>query len=217
MGGWAAVRLRKVGRDRADVVGPHHFVVFVLDDMAVPDVLAGQVEQCLHASDLAGVGDDSVLESRLGGVRGSRVTRIHRLAIDDLELHLVNVNGVRIRGEIVDFPDLDRVQRRVLGDRVVPAQRNPGAVRGHRAQQRAAIGVTPGTTCEDSSLSDTRRVVDAGPREGNAGRDNALGGTLVSVEESGTTTSFMTCPVVAGFGEGLGSPWNGSSGPSFTT
>jgi hypothetical protein len=36
--------VRLAGLDRPDAVRPHHLVVFVLDDVAVPDELAGRVE-----------------------------------------------------------------------------------------------------------------------------------------------------------------------------
>src|SRR5512132_4086421 len=47
----------------ADGVGPHHLVVLMLHDMAVPDEAAGHVELGLDAGDLARVDDDHVLEA----------------------------------------------------------------------------------------------------------------------------------------------------------
>src|SRR4029450_457289 len=78
LGGRSPVALAWWGNDLVmwcglpDAVGPHHLVVFVLDDVAVPDEQAGAVEGCLHAGDLAGVGDDGVLAACLPGLRTSR-------------------------------------------------------------------------------------------------------------------------------------------------
>jgi hypothetical protein len=46
--------------DRTNEVWPHHLVVFVLDDVAVPDEEPGAIEFRLNACDLARIGDDSV-------------------------------------------------------------------------------------------------------------------------------------------------------------
>ena len=115
-----------------DEVRPHHLVVLVLDDVAMPDVEARQVEQGLDPGDLARVGDDGVLEARLPAFRRSGST-VNRLAVDHLELHLVDVDGVRVLGEIVYLPDLDRTERRVLGDQIVPTQRDRFACAVERA------------------------------------------------------------------------------------
>jgi len=48
----------------------HHLVVFMLEDMAVPEVAADHVEGRNDSRDLAGVGDDRVLLSGLPGIRG---------------------------------------------------------------------------------------------------------------------------------------------------
>jgi hypothetical protein len=47
--------------DRSDAVRAHHFVIFVFDDVAVPDELAGRVELAAHAGHLSGVGDHGIL------------------------------------------------------------------------------------------------------------------------------------------------------------
>src|SRR3990167_54790 len=52
----------------ADAQWPHHLVVLVLDDVAVPDELAGRVELYAQTRDLAGVGDDRILEAGLPGL-----------------------------------------------------------------------------------------------------------------------------------------------------
>lgn len=61
------------GLGRSDTERPHHLVVLVLDDVAVPDVLAGGLEGGAHLGDLLRVGDHGVLAPRLaregGGAR----------------------------------------------------------------------------------------------------------------------------------------------------
>src|SRR6266508_360290 len=174
-------------RLRPDPVGAHHLVVLVLDDVAVPHVQAGEVELGLDPGDLLRVGDDGVLVAGLPALRrsGRSLGRLERLAVDDLELHLVDVDGVGVFGEVVELPDLGGSQRRVLGDRIVPAQ--------------------------------VDRVL-AGPSGVKVGNLSWLGGTLVSLEASGTTVNFMTWPVVAGSAASNSCPGspppNGSSGPS---
>jgi hypothetical protein len=59
--------LRQVRRNWADAVGPHHLAVLMLDDVAVPDIEARQIELRLHAGDLARVGDDRVFKPRSEG------------------------------------------------------------------------------------------------------------------------------------------------------
>src|SRR4029453_4377433 len=49
---------------RTDAVGPHHLVVLVLDDMAVPYELTRCFEPRPHPRDLPRIGDDRVLEPR---------------------------------------------------------------------------------------------------------------------------------------------------------
>ena len=41
---WCSRLLRLAGLNGSDAVGPHHLVVLVFDDVAVPHVLAGEVE-----------------------------------------------------------------------------------------------------------------------------------------------------------------------------
>ena len=66
-----------------DAVGPHHFVVLVLDDVAVPDELAGVGEPQPQPGHLARVGDHGVLPAVLPGLRRGRVaSELDRL--DDL-------------------------------------------------------------------------------------------------------------------------------------
>jgi len=52
-----------------DVVRPHHLVIFMLDDVAMPDKAAGSVEMSDHPGDFAGIGDDCIFEAGFGGQR----------------------------------------------------------------------------------------------------------------------------------------------------
>src|SRR5512135_3542036 len=54
---------------RSDAVRPHHFVVLVLDDVAVPDELAGRRERRFDAGDLARQRDDGVLAAAFPRLR----------------------------------------------------------------------------------------------------------------------------------------------------
>jgi hypothetical protein len=100
---------RLTGLYGTDAVWPHHLVVFVLYDVAVPDELARRVELRPHACDLAGIGDDGVLETvlpRLGrGYIAVKLNRFHNLtviiqdqtlAVHHFKYDLVNVHRVRI-------------------------------------------------------------------------------------------------------------------------
>src|SRR4029434_5951930 len=100
----------------------HHLIVLVFDDMAVPHVEASKIKQSLDARNLLGIGDYSVLEARLPNFRWASRTA-ERLAIHDLKLHFVHVNGVGVFREVMDLPHFDRVQGWVLADRVGPSLR----------------------------------------------------------------------------------------------
>src|SRR5215208_7864813 len=119
-----------------DAVGPHHLVVLVFEDVAVPDEQSGAVEQRLHARDLVWVGDDGVLATGLPALRWARGSVPDRLAADDLKGHLVYVDRVGVGGEVVDLPDLDGSHGRVLRERLAPAERVSAAVRVERSQVR---------------------------------------------------------------------------------
>src|SRR5262249_7812570 len=100
----------------ADADRPHHLVVLVLEDVAVPDVLARQVELRLNASHLVRIGDDGILATGLPGLRPAGIASEH------LELHLMDVDGVGVVAEVGDLPDLGGAQGRILGDRGGPAE-----------------------------------------------------------------------------------------------
>ena len=75
----------------------------MLDDVTVPDEQTGIIEQGLDSGDLARIGDDRVLKTRLPNLRRPR-NSFEWLAIDNLKLHLMDVDGVGIFREVVAFP-----------------------------------------------------------------------------------------------------------------
>src|SRR5574337_75510 len=144
----------------ADAVGPHHLIVLVLDDVAVPGELAGIREAPADAGDLAGVGDHRVLETGFPGFRWLGVRRRQPdlarpfvdedvLAIDDLEGDLVHVDRMGVAGRIVELPELGGADSGVFGHRVRP--RKPSRKSGkdfakhgfHRAFDQLSLGVVP--------------------------------------------------------------------------
>ena len=125
IGGHPLARLARLYRP--DAIRPHHFIVLVLHDVAMPDKLAGRAELCPHASHLAGIRNHRIFEPRLPGLRRCRyrirvdanlllVLENHDvLAIDHLEDHLVDVDGMRVSRDVIQFPYLRHTSRRVLG------------------------------------------------------------------------------------------------------
>src|SRR5215208_6638199 len=62
--GTLAGLLRRLARLwRTHAIRPHHLVVLVLDDVAVPDELPGHDEPCPHPRHLSRVGDHRVLDA----------------------------------------------------------------------------------------------------------------------------------------------------------
>ncbi len=130
---------------------PHHLVVFMFDDVAVPDVEPGDVKIGLDAHDLAGIRNHRVLVALFIGQRRilcpgrdevpeCEGARIQVLALHHLETNLVQVDRMRIGGGIEDLPDFGAVEERGLGHRVAPPLRQGShiadAVRRHYAQER---------------------------------------------------------------------------------
>src|SRR6266545_7663048 len=107
----------------ADAVRPHHLVVLVLDDVAVPHVEPGEVEPRLDPSDLLRIGDHRVLVAGLPALRLPQIA-VERLSVHHLEHHLVDVDRVRVLREVPELPDLGRADRRVLGDGIHPHPRD---------------------------------------------------------------------------------------------
>src|SRR6266545_3913678 len=101
----------------------------------MPDEASGTVVRRLDAGDLAGVGDDGVLASRFPGLRAASLARLDALALDDVELDLMDVDRVGVLGEVVHLPHLGGAERRVLGDWVVPLE-GDAVASGDGAEQR---------------------------------------------------------------------------------
>src|SRR3954454_5085657 len=113
------LRCRLPRLQRSDPVGPHHLVVLVLDDVAVPDELAGSAELRPNPGHLAGIGGHGLLEAGLPRFARTRTSDEpsrrfglsfgvdhQALTVDHLERRLVDVDGVGVGGEVVDLPDL---------------------------------------------------------------------------------------------------------------
>src|SRR6266702_1065533 len=134
---------------RTDTHRPHHLVVLVRDDVAVPEKKSGDVELGLHACKHARVDEDGVLGPDFSSLwrrgctaelgRSIRSDR-DRLAVDYFELHLVDMNRMGVLGEIVDLPGLRGSERRVLGDGVHKLSRcwrdDPFVAHACRAEER---------------------------------------------------------------------------------
>src|SRR5271166_2529107 len=105
----------------------------MLQDVAVPDVAAGvSLKWNDDAGDHGGVGADGVLPAGLlGGGRlgeteeveyalGLIFEGVKGAAVEDLEAHQVQVDGVRVVGEVDKLPYLDGVQDGLFSNRRVP-------------------------------------------------------------------------------------------------
>ncbi|MEY4187475.1 MAG: hypothetical protein RIT02_2509 [Planctomycetota bacterium] len=131
-GGRCRFRLRVLSDN---VQWPHHFVVFVIEDVAVPDVIAFHIEEGFDDGDIPGVADDGILASGFvwfrwqhGDGRGSGVCHgghiCHSATGDpsnDFEGDEVQVDGVSIHGEVMDFPRFTGAQFWRFGGGVHPA------------------------------------------------------------------------------------------------
>src|SRR6185369_15109095 len=111
------------------------------EDVTVPDVESGDVEMRLDPRYPAGIDEHRVLQSGLVRIRRSRCsnqngrlggepvwTQLEILPVDHFEGYLVHVDRVGIRSEIVELPDLCRVEVRVFGDRLHPLLGNAESV-----------------------------------------------------------------------------------------
>src|SRR5262245_54566130 len=137
------------GRSRKNFVWSHHLVVFVLDDVTVPDETT---RRCIaeinhYPRDLARRAEYGILEPgfvthcgyrRTAHSDGERWRRRYdvadlggqlrvkgdRLTVEHAEQHLVDVNRVGVRRGVEDLPDLDRTRHRSLCYRkIIPEQR----------------------------------------------------------------------------------------------
>lgn len=130
------VDVRRQTRLTSDAVGSHRLVVFVLHDVAMPDVEPGLVELRFDAGNLPWVRDHGVLEAALPALRRTGAVGADALTVDHLKLHFVYVDGMRIGGEVDELPDLSRIRHRVLGDGIVPAILNGIAIEVDDAESR---------------------------------------------------------------------------------
>src|SRR6185369_5341761 len=99
----------------------------MLQDVAMPDESARDIERGFDPSDLPWISNDHVSETGFPWLRWQRVAhqlgwrqrhaflvRDQRLPIDNLKLHLVEVNRMSVLGEVVQLPQFGRVQRRIF-------------------------------------------------------------------------------------------------------
>ena len=118
---------------------PHHVVLFVLQDVAVPDVLIPvnivpcarvngeghlrQVKLHDHRGHFSRVHPDGLLPANFVGIRESFCPRcggksrrrcIERRPLDDLDVHQVEVDWMGVTGEVVDIPDFQRANVGIL-------------------------------------------------------------------------------------------------------
>src|SRR5512138_2020645 len=101
--------------------------------MTVPDEMSGMIVFCPDAGHLAWIGDDRIFESVLPRLGSSHfpgefhwdswlvvVIEEQSLSIHNFEHDLVNVDGVCICCEIVEFPYLRITDVRGFGNRIGP-------------------------------------------------------------------------------------------------
>src|SRR6266545_8006616 len=101
-----------------DLVGPHHAVVLMVDEVAVPDVETPTVEGGLEPGDPRARHKDRVLGPDLMGSGRRRGTAAQRLSVEQLELDEVYMEEVAAGREVMHLPGLGRAERRILGERV---------------------------------------------------------------------------------------------------
>lgn len=117
-----------------NLIGSHHLMVLVLQDVAVPRIDSCKVAK---ASDdpghLSWICSDGILPTSLSHLRlrpfsgidhpsrSLEFCYIKRLPVEDLESDKVKVNRMRIRRRVHEAPDLHSVENRLLADRVAPS------------------------------------------------------------------------------------------------
>ena len=82
--GFCTLSVVRVPRlDWSDAIRPHHLVVLMLNDVAVPDELTGCIKLSSYACDLARVRDNGVLEPGFPGLAWAHIAGelhwLHRL------------------------------------------------------------------------------------------------------------------------------------------
>ena len=116
--------------------GPHHFVVFMVQNVAMPHVQPRQFEHSLNDHQFLRRRCDHIFETRFPWVGRSKTLhssirahgrqrhpRAEFHSAFDFELHLVQMNGMSIGSVIDDNPFLRMTQRGRLCDLVLPQQR----------------------------------------------------------------------------------------------
>src|ERR1700754_432435 len=128
------IAVRAINTEGSDqLVRAHHFVVFVLEVMAVPDVFAWlAVEARDDAGDHPGVAAHGVFPAGFVGGRWYRwpgelqflagVPReeIERTALQYLEAHKVQVDGMRVARHIDERPGFNRALLWLFADGIAP-------------------------------------------------------------------------------------------------
>ena len=92
--------LRQVAGQWAYLVGPHHLVVLVLDDVAVPGVPTGKSKCALRRVISPGNATTVSFSPRSQAKGACRRVESDGAPVEHLELHLVQVDRVGIRGEV---------------------------------------------------------------------------------------------------------------------
>ena len=144
-----------------------------------------------------------------------------RLAVDDLEEHLVDVHGVGVNGGVVELPDFSAPTAGFSVTGSIPFEWRPNAGPG--------VGIAG--DCAQPGLGrrigeELRHLFEQGQRAGTfhrrsgviAGNWRNCGGVVGSAASAGTTRNCITWPVVVGSATGKSMPGtpppNGSSGPT---
>src|SRR5271163_4746428 len=112
-----------LGLLRQHLVRPHHFVVLVIEVMAMPNVAVWiAFELCDDSRDHRGVGAHGILPSDLVRLRRDRWPRVpERLArcvgklvelsaVKDLKAYRMKMNRMGVVGEVNQVPDFGRAQ-----------------------------------------------------------------------------------------------------------
>ena len=108
---------------REHIVGAHHFVVFVFEDVAVPDIAAGEsLKPHDDARHHSRIGAHGVFPSGFARLRrhcGADVAhlalrrinlRFEGPAVEYLESNQMKMDGMRVVGKVEEVPDLDGVE-----------------------------------------------------------------------------------------------------------
>ena len=75
-----------INRDRSNMKRPHHFIVFMLNNMTMPDIIASKVKLHFDSSNFTRIGNDSVFKTGLPR-HGSIRSTTEWLSIHNLEFY----------------------------------------------------------------------------------------------------------------------------------